>query len=60
MIEYQNELVGVHPDVAIKSAFINEESIAELQMELGRDEIKNLKNSNDFIDFGTGKQHLKL
>lgn len=59
-MEDQKELIDVHPDVAIKSAFINEESIAEWQMELGRDEIKNLKNSNDFIDFGTGKQHLKL
>ncbi len=59
-IEDWKALVDEHPDVAIKSGFQNEETIPEWQMELGREEIENLKNFNNLIDWEIGKQHLKL
>ena len=59
-IEDWKELIDEHPDVALNSGFQNDETIPEWQMELGRNEIKNLKTSNDLIDWETGKKHLKF
>ncbi len=59
-IEDWKALIDEHPDVAVNSDSQNDEAIPEWQMELGRNEIKNIKSSKSLIDWETGKTDLKM
>ena len=59
-MEDWNELIEGHPDIALNANLQHEETIPEWQMELGRNELKNLAEPGNLMDWETGKKNLQF